>query len=121
ESLIKQYKPDIVFIDPLFAFAGCDLKDTSAVSLFLREGVIPLAVRSRVCVHVVHHVVKPARDNDAKNSWSEADFQYLGFGSSEIQNTFRAVNILLPVAGHEGTYRLILSKRGSRAGALDSD
>jgi hypothetical protein len=121
ESLVQQHKPDIVFIDPLFAFCGCDLLDAAAVSLFLREGLIPLAVRHRACVHVVHHVGKPNRDNGAKASWNEAEFQYLGFGSSEIQNAFRAVNILLPVSGHDGTYRLILSKRGSRAGALDTD
>jgi len=121
ESLVQLHKPDLVFVDPLFAFAGCDLIDAPQVSEFLREGLIPLAVRNKVCVHVVHHIGKPARDNNAKQSWSELDYQYLGFGSSEIQNAFRAVNILLPVSGHEGVFRLILSKRGSRAGALDID
>src|SRR4030095_17097968 len=100
---------------------GCDLLNAKEVGLFVREGIIPVAVRQRVCIHVVHHVGKPSRDGDTKTSWSDLDFQYLGFGSSEIQNAFRAVNILLPVSGHEGVYRLILSKRGSRAGALDSD
>ena len=119
ESLIRLHKPDLVIIDPLFAFAGCDLVDTPRVSEFLREGLIPIAVRNGICVHVVHHISKPSRDNDAKKGWPDVDFQYLGFGSSEIQNAFRAVNIFLPVSGHEDVYRLILSKRGSRAGAVD--
>jgi hypothetical protein len=95
------------------------------IGSFLREGIIPIAVERDVCIHCVHHVAKPSRDNDAKVHWSDLDFQYLGFGSSEIQNAFRAVNILLPHtrnengSEHEQTFRLILSKRGSRAGALD--
>jgi hypothetical protein len=116
-SLIELHKPDLVWIDPLFAFAGCDLVDAKAVGLFLREGIIAAAVRHGVCIHVIHHVGKPDRDNDAKKNWSELDFQYLGFGSSEIQNSFRGVNVLLPVSGQEGIFRLILSKRGVRAGA----
>jgi hypothetical protein len=120
-SLIQLHRPNLVFVDPLFAFAGCDLIDAPQMSAFLREGLIPLAVRNNVGVHVVHHIGKPARDNNAKQSWSELDYQYLAFGSSEIQNAFRGVNVLLPVSGHEGVFRLILSKRGSRAGALDID
>ena len=124
QSLIQLHQPNLVFIDPLFAFAGCDLIDAPQMSAFLREGLIPLAVRNKIGVHVVHHIGKPARDkrdNNAKQFLSELDYQYLAFGSSEIQNAFRGVNVLLPVLGHEGVFRLILSKRGSRAGALDVD
>jgi hypothetical protein len=120
-ALLSVYKPDNVWIDPLFAFAGCDLVDTPAISRFIREGIIPAAIEHKVCAHVIHHIGKPARDNDAKKNWSSFDYQFLGFGSSEIQNSFRAVNILIPVAGHEGVFRLILSKRGERAGAKDID
>jgi hypothetical protein len=69
-------------------------------------------------MNVIHHVGKPPRDPEMKASdMSEADFQYLGFGTSEIQNAFRAVNILDPFCA--GTFRLVLSKRGERAGAKD--
>lgn len=121
KSLLKLHKPDLVWIDPLFAFAGCDLVDTEAISRFLREGLIPIAVEHQVCAHVIHHISKPARENDTKKSWTSFDYQFLGFGSSEIQNAFRAVNILIPVSGHDGVFRLVLSKRGSRAGAKDVD
>lgn len=121
ESLIQSELPDFVWIDPLFAFAGCDLKDAKEAGEFLREGIIPIAVRHGVCLHVIHHVGKPDKDSKSKAGWTDLDFQYLGFGSSEIQNAFRAVNIMLPVAGHEKKFRMILAKRGSRAGAKDPD
>jgi hypothetical protein len=115
------HKPDFVWIDPLFAFAGCDLIDAKEAGLFLRENLFPIAVRNRVCIHVMHHVGKPDKDSKAKAGWGDLDFQYLGFGSSEIQNGFRAFNIILPVPGEEKVFRLILSKRGSRAGAKTPD
>ncbi len=52
---------------------------------------------------------------------SDIEYQYLGFGTSEIQNAFRGVNIILPVADNPGVYRLTLSKRGQRAGAKSPD
>jgi hypothetical protein len=121
DSLIESEKPELVWIDPLFAFAGCDLIDAEKVGNFLRHGLIPIAIKRSVSVNVIHHIAKPSRDNTDKSSWSDLDFQYLGFGSAEIQNSFRAVNIILPVSGHDNVFRLILSKRGGRAGALSTD
>jgi hypothetical protein len=129
DALIESERPDLPWVDPLFAFAGCDLLNAKEIGSFIREGIIPVAVERKVCIHVVHHVSKPSRDNDAKALWSDLDFQYLGFGSSEIQNAFRAVNVLLPVAKcdspngaqqQQTTFRLVLSKRGARAGAIDA-
>lgn len=121
ESLIESVKPDFVWIDPLFAFAGCDLKDAKEAGEFLRLGIFPIAVRHGVCLHVIHHVGKPDKDSNMKAGWTDLDFQYLGFGSSEIQNAFRAVNVMLPVQGQEKKFRMILAKRGGRAGATDTD
>ncbi len=119
KTLLKIHKPDLLWIDPLFAFAGCDLLATQEISYFIRDQLIPIAINNAVCIHVIHHIGKPARDNDQKKNWSSFDYQFLGFGSSEIQNSFRAVNVLIPVSAHEGVFRLILSKRGERAGAKD--
>jgi hypothetical protein len=120
-SLIEIDRPDFVWIDPLFAFAGCNLTDPAATGHFLRDGLMPIAAKRMVAVNVIHHVGKPVRDPQAKKSafnMAEIDFQYLGFGTSEVQNAFRAVNILVPV-GNTGIFRLVLSKRGERAGAKD--
>jgi hypothetical protein len=45
----------------------------------------------------------------------------LGFGTSEIQNSYRAVNILMPVKGAPDTYRLAFTKRGERANVRNPD
>lgn len=119
ETLVQQDLPDMVWMDPLFAFAGVDLTSAVEASQFLREWLDPIVVRNRICLHCIHHTGKPVRDNKDKQKMSHEEFQYLGFGSSEIQNFFRAVNIILPVAGHDKVFRLILSKRGRRAQARD--
>ena len=119
DSLIMQTRPDLVWIDPLFAFAGCDLMNAQATGRFLREGLFPIVVKRNVALQVLHHVGKPVRDKDESvTGMSEIDYQYLGFGTSEIQNSFRAVNVLVPIAGTH-VYKLALSKRGDRAGAKD--
>jgi hypothetical protein len=120
-ALIKTHRPDIVWIDPFHAFAGVNLLDAKEVGSFLREGLIPIAIEYGVGVQVIHHAGKSSQDSKAKSHWAEIDFQYLGFGSSEIQNAFRAVNVLVPISGHEGNWRLIFSKRGERAGAKDTE
>jgi hypothetical protein len=120
DQLLEIDRPDMAWIDPLFAFAGCDLLNPEKTGRFLREGLFPLAIKRGVAMNVVHHVGKPNRDKDS-SPIAEIDLQYLGFGTSEIQNAFRAVNILLPVSGEAGLFRLGLSKRGERAGALDAE
>jgi hypothetical protein len=114
-------KPDMAWPDPLFAFAGCDLMNQKETTHFLRDGLFPIADKRNVAMNVVHHVGKPVRgDSKDKSQMADVDFQYLGFGSSEIQNSFRAVNTLTPL-GASGVFRLTLSKRGERAGAKDTE
>ena len=118
DSLIQATRCDMIWIDPLFAFAGCDLLNPEKTGRFLREGLFPIVVKRNVACHVLHHVGKPPRDDDAGGTMSEIDYQYLGFGTSEMMNAFRAVNVIVPIAGTR-TYKLVLSKRGERAGAKD--
>jgi len=121
DGLLQADRPDLVWIDPLFAFAGCDLLNPEKTGHFLREGLFPIADKRRVCLNVVHHIGKPPRDQNGKEPpMTEVDYQYLGFGTSEIQNAFRAVNILIPVK-KGGGFKLVFSKRGERAGAKDID
>jgi hypothetical protein len=119
DALIQETRCDIVWVDPLFAFAGCDLMNAKETGRFLREGLFPIAVRRNIALQVLHHVGKPVRDKDESVApMSEIDYQYLGFGTSEIQNSFRAVNVIVPIA-NTSTFKLVLSKRGERAGAKD--
>lgn len=115
DGILQSYRSDLVWIDPLFAYAGCDLMNAEKTGRFLREGLFPLATKHQVSMQVAHHVPKRVTD-PAQTSGSEIDFQFLGFGTSEIQNAFRAVNILVPVQDERNLYKLVLSKRGERAG-----
>lgn len=119
DALIHDTRADIVWIDPLFAFAGCDLLNAKETGRFLREGLFPIGVKRNVALQVLHHVGKPVRDKDESvTAMSEIDYQYLGFGTSEIQNSFRAVNVIVPIP-QTNVFKLVLSKRGERAGAKD--
>lgn len=117
DKLIELDRPDICWIDPLFAFAGCDLTNAKDTSRFVRDGLLSIAAKRLVAINVIHHARKPS-STDGDHPISDIDMQYLGFGTSDIQNAFRAVNILAPVPG-TGSYKLVLSKRGDRAGAKD--
>ena len=117
DNQIQLDKPSLVWIDPMFAFAGCDLLNPEKTGRFLREGLFPIAHDRRVCINVLHHIGKPPKDPALQNAMNELDYQYLGFGTSEIQNAFRAVNVLVPIK--KNSFKLVLSKRGDRAGAKD--
>jgi hypothetical protein len=116
EQLLAIEKPDIAWIDPLFAFAGCDLLNPKETGLFLREGLFPLAIKNNIGLQVIHHAGKPKLESEDGEARSDIDYQYLGFGTSEIQNAFRAVNVLVPVKGNNDTFKLVMSKRGERSG-----
>lgn len=119
-DLLELYRPDIIWIDPLFAFVGCDLLDAEKTGHFLREGLFPLFTKYNCCGQVIHHVGKPPRAQDNQDR-STLDEQYLSFGSSEIQNAFRAVNIIKPPTKAIPAFRLVFSKRGERSGAKGFD
>jgi hypothetical protein len=107
---------DLVFIDNLFAFAGCDLKDSEKTGKFLREGLFPIAVNRKTCINMIHHTPKAIKDSDLVASIADLDMQFMGFGSVEIPNSFRAVNVLARVP-RSHVFKLVLSKRGDKAGA----
>lgn len=120
-DLLELYRPAILWLDPLFSFAGCDLIDAEKTGRFLREGLFPLFTKFSCHGAVIHHVGKPARAQQAP-TLSAIDEQYLSFGSSEIQNAFRAVNVIKPpTQDAPGVFKLVLSKRGPRAQAKDPD
>lgn len=119
-GLLELYRPALLWIDPLFSFAGCDLIDAEKTGHFLREGLFPLFTKFGCCGCVIHHVGKPPRAQ--ATTFSPIDEQYLSFGSSEIQNAFRAVNVIKPpTQDAPGVFRLVFSKRGERAKAKDTD
>lgn len=63
-----------------------------------------------------HHTAKPAADPKSKSHWVTKDQSYAGTSSAELTNWARAV-CLLSTTKDEGHFRLVLAKRGKRAGA----
>lgn len=120
ETVLSTYKTDLLWIDPLFAYAGVDLMNAEKTGIFLREGLFPLAAKYHVSIQVAHHVSKFIRDPQTHEKLSDNEMQFLGFGTSEIQNAFRAVNILIAQQQHN-LFKLSFSKRGERARARDPE
>lgn len=109
---------DLVFGDPLLSYVGDDLSQQAVASKFLRELLNPLAFEHNFAWVWSHHTGKPSADGKSRKHWNESDFAYVGLGSSELTNWARAIMVLqgTHMTGH---YRLLLSKRGKRAGVVD--
>ena len=114
--LIGAHKPDLVWLDPLLSFIGDDISKQDVCSYFLRNLLNPIAFEAGVTWMMMHHTAKPAADPKSKSHWVTTDQSYAGTGSAELTNWARAV-CLLSTTKDEGRFRLILAKRGSRAGA----
>lgn len=110
---------DLVCLDPLFSFCGCDVMSARDVSHFLRETINPVLTELNCGIIMVHHSNKPLRGSE-KNTWAAGDFAYLGAGSAELTNWPRAV-VALRSIGHETVYELRAAKRGRRLGWLDDE
>lgn len=114
--LVERHKPDLVWLNPLHAFAGCDISDAKELGKFLREGLNKANRHDRFAYMIVHHTPKPVSSkNVAEKRWHE--FMYDAAGSAELVNWARAVITLKP-AEQEGEFNMILAKRGKRAGVM---
>jgi len=116
--LVAEYKPDLIWLDPLLAFVGGDISSQETCSYFLRNLLTPIAQQYNAAFMVIHHTGKPPRDTSARNSYVGGDYSYLGIGSSELANWARAIVVLRETT--ENNYELRLAKRWERAGLLDS-
>lgn len=116
KGLIAEHKPDLVWIDPLFAYLGGSASEQEVVSAFLRNGLGAIAQETGVAWMLVHHTNKPVKD--AKPSAVASDYAYLGAGSAELANWARSVLVLRDVGGD--AFELRAAKRGRRSGLVDA-
>jgi hypothetical protein len=113
---VAKHKPDFVWLNPLHAFAGCEITDATQIGQFLREGLNKANSDDSFCYMIVHHTPKPiSGKNVADKKWHE--FMYDAAGSAELVNWTRAVITLRPT-DVEGQFTLVLAKRGKRAGVV---
>lgn len=118
-QLLRKHKPDLLWADPLLSYVGDDISKQAVASQFLRNWLNPILVETGVCMMFMHHTGKPPTDPASKSHWKDSDMAYASFGSSELVNWARSVNVLRPLG--EGVFELHLAKRGKRAGARDLD
>lgn len=119
DQLLEAHKPDLVVVDPAFAYIGGDASSQKDVSAFLRNMVNPVIHKHNVGFILVHHVNKPPT-GEQKSNWQAGDFAYLGSGSAEFANWARGV-IAIRSIGSDSVFELMLAKRGRRAGWVDKE
>lgn len=110
---------DLVLINPLFSFCGCNVSEQADMSRFLRNGLNPILNEAQAACVIIHHTNKPPSDGKDRPD-ANTDLRYAGSGSSELTNWARAYITLQPVKGApEGVCKLVFAKRGTRAGIVD--
>ena len=115
-ALVNKVKPDIVWINPLHAYAGCDIADAEEHGRFLRAGLNALNKDERFAIILIHHTPKPITSKGVPDrKWHEV--MYEAAGSAELVNWARAVIVIKPTE-EQGKFNLILAKRGGRAGVM---
>lgn len=109
---IALHKPDLVWINPLLAFLGGDVNDSTDVGVFLREQLNSLNEPASFAYIIVHHTAKPPKEK-AQRQWNEVMYEMAG--SADLTNAARAI-IALQATASPGEFNLICAKRGVRAG-----
>ena len=115
-KLASAHKPDLIIIDPLFAYIGGPV-DQVTCSHFLRNGLNPVLKAHDCGLILIHHANKPPQGRE-KADWQAGDFAYYGSGSAELANWSRAGVALRSIGSHD-VFELVLGKRGKRAGIVD--
>jgi hypothetical protein len=117
--LVAQHRPDLIIIDPFFAYLGDSVSEQKAVSAFLRNGLNPILQEYGCGVVLVHHTNKPKTGRE-KPDWQAGDYAYLGAGTAEIANWARAVMVIRSIGSYT-VFSVELGKRGRRAGLVNDD
>ncbi len=110
---VRRHKPDLVWINPLAAFADGDMGEAKEAGTFLREQLNGLNSACEFAYFIVGHTTKPPTDKGKTDrQWNEV--QYNMAGSHDLTGWARAI-ISLQATPTQGEFNLILAKRGSRA------
>jgi hypothetical protein len=120
ESLILKHGAEVVWVDPLLAYAGFDIADQSLTTDWLRTQVDPVLKRSKAAMIYMHHTTKPKSADDL-DSMTPSQLAYLGAGSAEWTNFARDAGFLYRTKGEPARYKFGFSKRASRCGLTDLD
>ncbi|MFM2216950.1 MAG: hypothetical protein RL240_1268 [Planctomycetota bacterium] len=119
EPHLTAFNPDLLILDPLFAYMGGNASDQEHASTFLRQILDPLIKRHGCAAILVHHTNKPPREPQGKGfKRPTSQSAYDGAGSAELANWPRAV-LSISATSTPGTFQLTAGKRGKRLGWKD--
>lgn len=118
DGFLRQWRADLLWINPYTAYLGADIKDPGANAHFLRNGLNPLLTKHGCAVVVIHHTPKTNfRDT---TTWKPSDWMYSGAGAAELTNWARAYLAIDPCEEPD-LYKFIAAKRGKRIGWADEN
>ncbi len=107
----EKYHPDLVIVDPLYAYFGGDVCNQEKVSNWIRD-FEKVCQKELFALLLIHHFGKPREDK-------KEDSVYLASGSSELQNAPRLVINVIRAKGRY--FKLRVHKRGGRLGWEDAE
>jgi RecA-family ATPase len=98
EKLLTQHKPNLLWLDPAFAFINGSVSDAKDVSLFLRSQLTPKLLAHRCGSVIVCHMNKPPVDDD--KPMTALNLIYAASGSIEWPNWARTSIAVMPEGDH---------------------
>jgi len=107
--LLKEIKPDLLWLDPALSYLGGDMNNQKDVGPFLRNQLGPVLLEHNCGAVVIHHTNKISNSPDKPIT----DPAYLGAGSAEWANWSRAV-LALRKTDVANLYELVCGKRGEK-------
>jgi hypothetical protein len=118
-------KPDVIILNPFFAFVGGAITDSAYVTPFLRGGEINrkpthglqfILERHGAALLAFHHTPKPPTEKEL-DGWMKATFpEYQGAGSADITNWGRSFITMMRVKGRADMVCLTAGKNGAELG-----
>jgi RecA-family ATPase len=110
---IMAFRPDLIVINPLMAYAEFDMLKQDQAAGFFRRVVGGILESFNIGAIMIHHTPKPGNTDVTKlNPYQE---QYLAFGSSDLINWVRATMMIWPT-GVEGVFEFRAGKRREKVG-----
>lgn len=110
---LADWPADLVIINPLNGYSGCDPSDTAGIMSFLRQGLNPLMTKRQCAILAVHH--SPKTRNWDTSKWKPHEFVYAASGNNEISNWCRSMVYVDPTYAPD-TFKFIAAKRAKRTG-----
>jgi hypothetical protein len=113
EGWLKEHKPDLIILDPLNDYSGCDPSNAEDIMTFYRAYLRPLLRKYQCGCLIIQHT--PKMRNWDTSKWNHTDWSYVAAGNADTANAARATLFIEPT--YDPTvFRFIAGKRWKRIG-----